>query len=424
MAGEGRADRTEGSTPDRRRVVRVVEVLNLAFLVVDVALYGTRNYAVVGGRLLVTLGLLAVDVALSRVEDPRALRAALVGSVLALVGGFGLLASGSGGLASPYLAFLAFVPIVLTIGIPDEPAVTLAAGVAATGTGLAFGIAAGQSASQLGFTLVAFGSCAFYGTVSALLYRRMRLREHDAAAARAAAMADLARSERRRLEAERLAAIGRLSAGFSHEVNNPLASATANLTFIQGELARTRVDPEVQAALADTDEALERIRRLVADLRSLRVEGVDEVASVDVEEALDQACGLAASRLGPAGVTDWSIPRSVPPVRASLPHLKQVLGLLVSAAGDRQPSGPSERIPVEPGPVTVSVGVEGSTVRISVEGGERRTGAPGVARARSELCLAICRELAGRWGGRIDASVAPDGSPRFALTLQSAGGGH
>jgi len=422
MAGDVGELRTEGASADRRRVIRVVEVINLAFLAVDLALYGPSNLAVLGGRLLVSAGLLSADLALPRVEEARVLRRVLVGAVLAVAAGFAALAAGSGGAASPYLAFLAFVPIVVTIGIPDEPAVPLAAGLAGTAAGLGFGAVAGQAPAQLGFAAVAFGSCTFYGTVSAFLYRRMRAREQAGAAARAASQAELARSERRRLEAERLAAIGRLTAGFSHEVNNPLASAAANLVFVRRELGLAPLHPEVEGALADMDEALERIARLVSDLRSVSVEGVEAVAGVDVGEALEVAWALVAARLGPGAVGDRRVPRDLPPVLASQPHLGQVLGLLVSAAAERGNGGPPARIPVGPRPVTVSVGVEAGAVRIAVEGAERAWGAPGVGRTRSELCLAICREVAERWGGRIEAVVAPDGSPHFALTLRRATG--
>ena len=423
MDGGQDAARTEGASADRRRVIRVVEVINLAFLAVDLALYGPANLAVVGGRLLVSAGLLSVDLALAGVEDARLLRRVLVGAALAVVAGFAALAAGSGGAESPYLAFLAFVPIVVTIGIPDEPAVPLAAGLAGTAAGLGFGAVAGHAPARLGFAAVAFGSCTFYGTVSALLYRRMRAREQAAAAARAASMAELARSERRRLEAERLAAIGRLTAGFSHEVNNPLASAAANLAFIRRELGLAPLHPEVEGALADMDEALERIARLVSDLRTVSVEGVEAVTGVDVGEALELAWRLASARLGPGATGLRHVPPDLPPVLASQPHLGQVLGLLVSAAAERGDGGPPERIPAGPRPVTMSVGVEAGSIRIAVEGSMRAPGPPGVGRTRSELCLAICREVAERWGGRIEAAIAPDGSPRFALTLQRAAGG-
>lgn len=422
-----RPQRTEAVAPERRRILRLVELVNVGFLVVELAIYGAANHAVLAGRLVVAVALLGADLALSRVADALGLRRALVASTLALVGGFVLIAAGSGGASSPYLAFLGFVPIVLTIAIPDEPAVTLSAGASATVAALAFGVTAGYSPARLGFVLAAFGSCTFYGTASALLYQRMRARESEAAAQREQAIADLAASERARLEAERLAAVGRLAAGFGHDVNNPLASASSNLRFVQDEVARARLDPEVTAALQDAHEALERIRRMVADLRSLALDAGGEIADADVAEALDQAFRLTAVRLGARGTPDWVVPRDLPPVRASPPHLAKVLSLLMNAAGERATLAGAANDDAQARAVAVSAAAVGEGVRIAIE--ERaQAGASrapvvrpsSLARSRSELALALCRELAARWGGRIDVAFGSDGGASYALTLPTA----
>jgi signal transduction histidine kinase len=417
----GRRVPTEAIAPERRRVLRLVEILNVGFLVVEVAIYGWSNLPVVAGRLLVAGALLAADGVLSKIQDARMLRGALVAATLALVAGFVVLVAGTGGAGSPYLAFLAFVPIVLTIAIPDEPAVTLVAGVAGTAAGVGFGVAAGHSPARLGFVLAAFGSCAVYGTASALLYRRMRARETAASAEREQAIADLVASERGRLEADRLAAVGRLAAGFGHDVNNPLASASSNLRFVRDQLVRERLDPEVLAALQDAHEALERIRRMVADLRSLALEAGGDIADADVAEALDQAYRLTSVRLGARGTAEWRVPRDLPTVRASPQHLAKVLSLLMDAAGAHALAGAGE-----PGSVAVSAAAVDDGVRVVIE--ERtearsrwkaRSSTP-LARSRSELALALCRELAARWGGRIDVAVDGDGAASYALTLPAA----
>ncbi|HTN53573.1 MAG TPA: hypothetical protein VML50_14285 [Anaeromyxobacter sp.] len=407
------SDLTEATRPERRRVLRVIEGLNLAFLAVELATYGWGNRAVLAGRVGVSLGLLAADAGLSALRSPRAVRWIVTGSLLAVVAGFAVLIGGSGGVRSPYLPFLAFVPIVLTIVVPDEPATTLAVGLAGTVAGVRFGAAAGEGLAALGFLAAAFGSCAFYGTASALLYRRMRRREREAWASRAAALAELARSEQGRLEAERLAAVGRLVAGFRHEVNNPLASATSNVRFVQHELAGAIRDADVGAALGDALEALERISMMVADLRALGVENDESVGDVDLAETLDQAVRVCEARTGRLPVLERHIPPDVPPVRASQPHLARVLGVLLSTAGENGGSSRAE----PPHPVAVSVVVGEATVQVVVEGAGRSGQAVRRGPGRSSVAIALCRELAERWGGRMQPGEGPDGAPRYSLTL-------
>lgn len=422
MHPEPGAERTEGTSSERRLVLRVVEAINLAFLAVELGLYGAGDVRVLGGRALVALALGATDLALSRGERLPRLRPILAGCVVALVAGFGLLVAGSGGAASPYFGFMAFLPIVLTIVVPDEPALPLAAGLSTTALGLGLELAARAAPARLGFALAAFGSCAFYGTASALLHRRMRRRARAAAAARAEALAALAQSEKRRLEAERLAAVGRLAAGFSHEISNPLASASANLRFVQAGLARGAADPEVAEALHDAHESLERLRGVVADLRPLTFVSGGEAIPTDLGVALGLALRLAVYRLGPSAQLARDLPADLPQVWARPEHLAQVLLFLVAAAGERSllggGAGRQARVAV-----TAAASADRALVEITIRSAAAGPApAAGPAGGDENLGLTLSRELVEPWGGAVEATVGPGAHAGFVVRLHAAQG--
>jgi PAS domain S-box-containing protein len=104
----------------------------------------------------------------------------------------------------------------------------------------------------------------------------------------------------RRLEfADRLAALGTMAAGIAHEVNNPLAVIMANLAMLAEAQARGhgagRNEPAwldsatVREIVADTTTAADRVRRIVADLRSFTQLDDTGDGPVDVERALKWA---------------------------------------------------------------------------------------------------------------------------------------
>ena len=399
---------TEGCTPERRRVIRVVGTINLLFLALDLVLYGPAA-VVVAGRLLISVALAAVEVELARLARPAALRVALCATAVLVVAGFGLLALGTGGAASPYLAFLAFVPIVVGIGIPDEPLVNVGSGIAALAVALGLSLHAGAPPVKLGFVLLGVGSCTFYGAASAALYRRMRRRERAAWTAQAEAAAALTRSELRRAAAERTAAVGRIAAELGHELSNPVASAAANLRFVEEELRHAGRNGELLAAVRETGEALERVSRVVADLRVLTPDAGLERDDVDLRRAIEFGLELAALRLGsPAAVAQ--LPAQLPQVQASPRSLSQVVSILVSLLSDAEPRTAR--------PITVDVLLEDGVVRVAFTG--RRGGEAEPSPDRTGVGIALCRELAEPWGGRVDARPVLGGRLELALTLRPA----
>ena len=111
----------------------------------------------------------------------------------------------------------------------------------------------------------------------------------------------------RLVEADRLASLGTLVAGISHEINNPLSYILANLKFV-AEMLGGRAWPdsltltpddlhELRAALEEVELGAERVRRIVADLRIFaRAEPV-KPEPVDLYEIISASLKLARAEL-------------------------------------------------------------------------------------------------------------------------------
>jgi C4-dicarboxylate-specific signal transduction histidine kinase len=290
----------------------------------------------------------------------------------------------------------------------------LAANLVGTLAVLALELGGGTSRLRIALALSAFLGCALTGGVAAALFFLERRREREASAASAATAEAAARSEQCRAEGERQAAVGGIAAELGHDLASPVASATANLRFAEVELSGSGTDPEVIDAVREAREALERVRRVLSDLRALAPEAAGEVADVDLEPAVGQGLRLAAARLGPLAELAARLPPGLPLVQASPPHLAHLVSVLVSAAagGDRPGTSPSA-------PVDLEALVGREAVQLAVTGASAGRG----GRAGAGLGVALCRELARRWGGRVEAGHAPDGRPRLAVTLRRAAPG-
>jgi signal transduction histidine kinase len=78
--------------------------------------------------------------------------------------------------------------------------------------------------------------------------------------------------ERARQRADRWASMGKLAEGVAHDVNSPLGSLRSNLAYVREEIAAGRAQSrEVDEAIEDSLQALERIRETVASLTAISV---------------------------------------------------------------------------------------------------------------------------------------------------------
>lgn len=242
-------------------------------------------------------------------------------------------------------------------------------------------------------------------------------------------------AERRLALAARLEALGFLTAGIAHEVNNPLAFIRANLSQLEKvahELGAARSheapSPETQALLrdaseivADTQEGVERIAQLVARLRTFaRSEPTGAARPVPVELA---RVAEAAAAMAGVGLPEGSIRTHIEPaptVRAVEGELVQVaLNLLVNAV-QASPGTPEIEIWVgcADGGAVLCVRDRGpglsEDVLPRVFDPFFTTKPPGVG---TGLGLSLSYDLARRNGGRLEAANRPGGGAEFTLWL-------
>jgi signal transduction histidine kinase/ActR/RegA family two-component response regulator len=137
--------------------------------------------------------------------------------------------------------------------------------------------------------------------------------------------------------AERLAALGRLSASIGHEINNPLSYVIGNLNYICEEMAADeqgeRQDALILSAVEDALGGAERIRRIVAELRAFGSSAErDTRRVVDVNEILEGALKVARGETRHRARIDRNY-EAVPKVMADPTKLTQVcVNLIVNAA--------------------------------------------------------------------------------------------
>jgi len=327
----------------------------------------------------------------------------------------------NGGIAGPDFQYIMLLPLGLMVIFQDE--------VIACSTAVAANIAAVAFLSWLGNAPVSvvadslavdasMGILAVFGTFS---FRRVRLAELTTQQARAEALEQLALSEHRRSQAERLASLGQLAAGVAHEINNPLYSVSANVEVLAAEdglVCPGMSADETRSLVADLQAGIGRIAQIVRDLKEFSSGGSDKLQPCQVDEVIGDALRLASFKLGKAIEVRRSCEHDLPVVTVNRRKLSQVLlNLLVNSAdamNDAHTEKPWVLVAAERVGDSVQIAVQDNGPGISAEVAARLF-EPFVTNKRGGLGLglSICRSVVEAHGG----SLRYEGKSCFCLTL-------
>jgi signal transduction histidine kinase len=123
---------------------------------------------------------------------------------------------------------------------------------------------------------------------------------------------ELKDNETRLVHAESLSALGRMSAGIIHEINNPLNYATTALHTLKTftKILPTDEQNEFKEILSDLGEGISRVVNIVTDLRSFTKGGMSPFHEVDLGKVLEASRRLVSSAIGDIKV-DWYVEQNL-----------------------------------------------------------------------------------------------------------------
>ncbi|NNU80484.1 sensor histidine kinase [Halovulum dunhuangense] len=228
------------------------------------------------------------------------------------------------------------------------------------------------------------------------------------------------------VQAEKLRALGALSAGISHELNQPLTAIqtlaeNGGLLLERGEQARAATN------LGRIAELAQRGGRIIRNLRAFARNEAEPATEVDLVAVVGDALDILEQRLAQAGVeVEWDAPRAPVMVIGGRVRLQQVVVNLLGNASDAMEGQPAPRR------VVLSLERGAGRVRLRL----RDTG-PGLADPGRlfdpfyttkpvgtglGLGLSISYGIVQSFGGEIRGENASDGGAVFTVELPAVGG--
>ena len=249
------------------------------------------------------------------------------------------------------------------------------------------------------------------------------------------------------LQSEKMASIGVLAAGIAHEINNPVGFVNSNMGTLKGYnetmiglLEACRAGRATEADFADAEfdflkedipdllresrEGLERVRKIVADLKDFSRVDQAEWQEADLNAGIECTLNVVWNELKYKAEVIRDYAPALPRVACLPAQINQVvMNLLVNAA----------HAIVQRGTITVRTGFDDAQVWIEVS--DTGQGMPPAVQKRifdpfyttkpagkgTGLGLSISYDIVAKHGGRIEVSSAPGAGSTFRVCLPRQG---
>ena len=216
---------------------------------------------------------------------------------------------------------------------------------------------------------------------------------------------------------EKLAAMGRVSAGIAHEIRNPLAA----ISQANALLSEDATDPAQRQLMRMVTENVERLKRIVNDVMEVAPGQLQDAGPLDATAQLAAVCEewaqAAGVPLGDASPLRVDLPNEPLGVIFDAEHLRRVLvNLLDNAHRHASEKAGAILVRLEPpadGETRVAMSVLSDGVPIAADVEPYLFEPFFSTRSRGAgLGLYICRELCERYGARIDYRLLPPDESR------------
>jgi len=188
------------------------------------------------------------------------------------------------------------------------------------------------------------------------LEKKVRLRTDDLAQAnvklrtqiaeRSRAESELRRAQQELIQASRMAALGQVSAGLSHELNQPLAAIRSYADNARAYLTRNAPQKAI-SNLTGISELTDRMARIIKHLRTYARKDIVKPYPTPVAAMIDEALSLHKPQLTEKDIeVIRQYPGDDPLALAGEVRLQQVFANLISNAIDAMENAPEKRLTI------------------------------------------------------------------------------
>ncbi len=241
-----------------------------------------------------------------------------------------------------------------------------------------------------------------------------------------ASLQQLKENEMQLVQSEKLASLGRMSAGIIHEINNPLNFATTGLFTLRnkGQYLAPEQQADYAEVLTDVEEGIKRVKTIISDLRMFTHPETESRDQVEVAEVVASALRFLSN--------EWKdkvqIVQQIPGHQTVWANKNKLIHLVTNLLQNSLDALMTKSFQDEKPAIRIEGRVENGSSIVSV-----RDNGPGIAAADLDkifdpffttkdvgegmgLGLSICYRIVQEAGGKI--SVKTDPGKFFEITLE------